>query len=260
MVDAPVLVREGLLVDPKVLLIESDAATAHAVMNGLEGGGIEVIWARHGASGLALKAKLAPNVVLVGLHLSDVNSIYLVGQLIDAHDCGVVVLSGAQSEAVRIDCLEVGADDYLPQGSTMRDMVARIRAVHRRVNVRGDASHLGAVDAALVVGPVQIDRRRRCVHTTDGQRLNLTSAEYGTLETLAQAAGGAVSRDRLSEAVLRRPWRAEDRSVDQLVLSLRQKLPTDVDGKHLIQSIRGSGYWLRAPNRPTLPFMKASSG
>ena len=56
-----------------------------------------------------------------------------------------------------------------------------------------------------------------------------------------------MSRDRLSEAALRRAWRAEDRSVDQLVFNLRQKLPADEDGTMLIQSIRGSGYWLRAP-------------
>jgi DNA-binding response OmpR family regulator len=78
----------------------------------------------------------------------------------------------------------------------------------------------------------------------------LTSAEYATLETLAKADGHAVSRDRLSEAALRRPWRAEDRSVDQLVFNLRQKLPSDGDRGSLIQSVRGSGYWMRAPDRP----------
>lgn len=144
MVDAPALVREGLLVDPKVLLIESDAATAHGVINGLKRVGIEVVWTRHGASGLA-KAKLGSNIVLVGLHLSDMNSVHLVSQLIDARDCGVIVLSSAHSESVRIACLKVGADDYLPQDVTMPDMVTLIRAVHRRVNVRGDALHPGAI-------------------------------------------------------------------------------------------------------------------
>jgi len=74
----------------------------------------------------------------------------------------------------------------------------------------------------------------------------LTSAEFTALETLASAAGAPVSRDTLSETALRRPWRTDDRSVDQLVFNLRQKLTPDKDGGMLIQSIRGSGYWLRA--------------
>lgn len=59
---------------------------------------------------------------------------------------------------------------------------------------------------------------------------------------MLRRAGVTVLRDRRSEAVLRRFWRAEDRSVDQLVLSLRQKLPTDINGEHLIQSVIGSVY------------------
>ena len=99
----------------------------------------------------------------------------------------------------------------------------------------------------LTIGPVRINIQHRTVHTLDGRRINLTSAEFTALETLAAAAGQPVSRDRLSEAALRRAWRAEDRSVDQLVFNLRQKLPLDEGGTMLIQSIRGSGYWLRAP-------------
>ena len=127
-------------------------------------------------------------------------------------------------------------------------MIARIRAVHRRVHARVEVRAPVVAAQVLTVGPIRINILHRTVHTADGRRLALTSAEFSALETLACANGAAVSRDRLSEAALRRPWRAEDRSVDQLVFNLRQKLPPDEGGGLLIQSIRGSGYWLRAPD------------
>ena len=129
-------------------------------------------------------------------------------------------------------------------------MSARVRAVHRRVNVRKNHFALPSAEAVLAVGPIRINLQNRSVHTPDGKRINLTSAEFTAVETFARAGGNAVTRDRLSAAALRRPWRPEDRSVDQLVFNLRQKLPLDVDGGVLIQSIRGSGYWMRAPERP----------
>ncbi len=240
---------EGSLVDPKVLLIESDVGTVRTFVSGLEQAGMQVIWARDGATGLALRARLSPDIVLVGLGLADVNSVTLVGQLVEPRNCGVIVLSAREDEAARIACLELGADDYLAKPPSLRDMIARVRAVHRRVNVRKNFSIRTNSEALLAVGPIRINLQHRSVHTPDGRRLNLTSAEYTALETLARAEGSPVSRDRLSEAALRRPWRAEDRSVDQLVFNLRQKLPVDEDGGVLIQSIRGSGYWMRAPDR-----------
>ena len=246
------LTTEGALVDPKVLLIESDVATVRTVVGGLEQAGMQVIWARDGEAGLALRTRLLPDILLVGLRLSDMNSVTLVAQLIEPRNSGVIVLSSREDEAARIACLELGADDYLAKPPSARDMVARVRSVHRRVNVcRGFASRTN-VEAPLSIGPIRINLQHRSVHTPDGRRLNLTSAEYTALETLARADGSPVSRDRLSEAALRRPWRAEDRSVDQLVFNLRQKLPSDEDGGLLIQSIRGSGYWMRAPDRPAL--------
>ena len=129
-------------------------------------------------------------------------------------------------------------------------MVARIRAVHRRVSLSKLPDQQEAAILAvqvLKVGSIRIDVRCRMAHTLDGRRLALTSAEFTALEALARAAGAPVSRDALSEAALRRPWRADDRSVDQLVFNLRQKLPPDEDGGALIQSIRGAGYRLRPP-------------
>ncbi|HEY0202655.1 MAG TPA: response regulator transcription factor [Acetobacteraceae bacterium] len=238
---------DAMLSNPRVLLIEDDEAVARAFVRGFERAGMQVAWAGTGNAGMAMKASFRPDVVLVDLTLPDVSGVTLIGRLAEARDCGVIVVSGMGDEADRIVGLELGADDYIAKPPAMREMIARIRAVHRRVNTRHDRTPAPAPSAVLSIGPIRINLQHRTVHTADGRRLNLTSAEFAALETLAAAAGQPVSRDRLSEAALRRAWRAEDRSVDQLVFNLRQKLPPDESGTMLIQSIRGSGYWLRAP-------------
>lgn len=247
---ASTLAAEGSLVDPTVLLIEADVSVIRAVVDGLTQAGMRVVWARDGATGVALGARLMPEIVLVGLRLPDVNSVTLVGHLVQPRNCGVVVLANIEDEAARIASLEAGADDYLTKSASVQEMAARVRAVHRRVNVGKDRTMPSSLDPVLIVGPIRLHLQHRSVHTLDGQRVNLTAAEYITLETLARAEGAPVSRDRLSEAALRRRWQVEDRSVDQLVFNLRQKLPADEDGSVLIQSIRGAGYWMRAPNQP----------
>jgi len=260
MMQASALAAEGSLVDPTVLLIEADVAAVRACMDGLKQAGMQVVWARDGATGTALGARLRPDIVLIGLRLPDMQSVALVGRLVEPRNCGVIVLSDTQDEAARIASLEAGADDYLAKSAAVPDMIARVRAVHRRVNVRTSCSPMVSIEPVLAIGPIRVNPQYRSVHTTDGRRVNLTSAEYTLLETLIRANGAAVSRDRLSEAALRRPWRAEDRSVDQLVFNLRQKLPMDEDGDMLIQSIRGAGYWMRAPDRMAWPELAWSAG
>ena len=247
------LAGEGSLVDPSVLLIEPDSEVVRAVVDGLTQAGMQVAWAHDGATGMTLRTQLMPEIVLVGLGLPDVNSVILVRQLAQPRNCGVVVLAGPEDETARIASLEEGADDYLTKSASVQETVARVRAVHRRVNIGKGRSMPSDLDPALVVGPIRIHRQHRSVHTLDGRRVNLTAAEYNALETLVCADGAPVSRDRLSEAVFRRRWQPEDRSVDQLVFTLRQKLPRSEDGSVLIQSIRGAGYWIRGPEQPSRP-------
>jgi DNA-binding response OmpR family regulator len=120
-------------------------------------------------------------------------------------------------------------------------MVARIRAVHRRTHDRAPASPPPSLHH---VGPFTVDLQRRAAFDAAGAPVALTGAEFAALQTLLEAAGKAVSRERLSETALRRPWRAEDRSIDQLIFSLRRKLADDDRRQRLIQSVRGAGYVL----------------
>jgi len=240
---------DGLMTNPRVLLIEDDEAVAQAMVRGMERSGMSVACAGTGAVGMALKDSFKPDVILVDLELPDTNGVDLISHFAESRSCGVIVVSGMGEESDRIVGLELGADDYIVKPPRMREMIARIRAVHRRVNRREEAKVSSRGRDTLQVGPIRINTTLRQVTKEDGTRIPLTSAEFTLIEVLAAAKGQAVSRDTLSESALRRPWRPEDRSVDQLVFSLRQKLPADEGGGTLIHSIRGAGYLLRAPDQ-----------
>lgn len=238
--------QDGLIANPRVLIIEDDEAVAQAMVRGIERSGMSVACAGTGAKGMALKSSFKPDIVLVDLELPDTNGVDLIGWFAETRSCGIIVVSGMGEEADRIVGLELGADDYIVKPPRMREMIARIRAVHRRVNKREEVKLSPRTRDVFAVGPIRINIMLRSVTSDDGKKIQLTSAEFTLLEVLAAANGQAVSRDTLSESALRRPWRPEDRSVDQLVFSLRQKLPLDVSGATLIHSIRGAGYLLRA--------------
>jgi len=133
-------------------------------------------------------------------------------------------------------------------------MVARIRAVHRRTQGRAAVRPAPPPPSCVHrVGPFTIDLQRRSLHDAADRPVALTGAEFAALQTLLEAAGAPVSRERLSEAALRRPWRPEDRSVDQLIFGLRRKLSDEDRGQRLIQSVRGAGYVLVREDDPPAP-------
>ena len=217
------------------------------VVGALDRAGMRTAWATTGAEGLSLKRSFLPDVVLVDLNLPDTDGIGLVTFLAQQGECGVIIVSGLADEADRIVGLEIGADDYVAKPPHLRELLARIRAVYRRVKMRNAAKAEVAPRAIVQLGKLKVDLANRLVQTASGERITLTAAEFTALETMLSANGEAVSRDRLSEAALRRPWRAEDRSVDQLIFNLRQKL-AGADDQRLIHSIRGAGYMLSAGN------------
>jgi DNA-binding response OmpR family regulator len=237
----------------RVLLVEDNPAVAATLRLFIERSGMQTAWAPTVGRAIELKASFRPDVALVDLELPDADGMVLIEWLAGMHDCGIIVVSGQGDEAQRIVGLETGADDYISKPPQLRELVARIRAVHRRASQRWTVPVEPAPPPetqAVQVGPWRVDLQRRAVLLADGSTLALSTAEFVVLQELMLARGEAVRRERLSEQALHRPWQPEDRSVDQLVFSLRRKLRDGDDGLRLIQSVRGAGYILAATQRP----------
>lgn len=241
-----------VLTPPTVLIIEDEEDVARTMELFLSRTGMRVAVARTGAEALTLQREISPDVVLVDLSLPDTNGINLITWLVREASCGIIVVSGSSEEAERVVGIEVGADDYIVKPPPMRELAARIRAVHRRVALRASTMHDGpavepeVADEVLMVGGARIDMRRHQVTNASGQLIPLTSAEFRTLALLIEGKGEPVSRDRICETVLNRKLGFEDRSVDQLILNIRKKLGGEDDGRRMISSVRGAGYALHA--------------
>jgi len=245
----------GIEPEPRVLLVEDDAAVVAS---------LELVFTRYGmrsalagtvAAAKELKASFAPTVVLVDLSLPDGNGMELVRWLAHSGDCGIIVLTGNLDETDRVVGLEIGADDYIAKPPSNRELIARIRAVHRRVL---GAMHASPAEApprveqrptVVVIDPVRIDLQQRRAVDARGRRILFTAAEFAILDALVAARGEVVSQERLSELALRRPLRAEDRSISQLVFSLRRKLAEAGADDQVIQTVRAAGYSLRIPDQ-----------
>jgi DNA-binding response OmpR family regulator len=232
-----------LLPDPMVLLVEDDQDVAQTICRFIQRSGMKTHWAANGADAMRMKDSLRPDIVLVDLGLPDVNGGELVRLLSLKRDCGIIILSGRGEEVDRVVGIEQGADDYITKPiHSYRELVARIRAVHRR-SARPAAAPVPAADQGLVtLGAVRVDLRRRGVTGRDDAPIHLTAAEFVALEALIEAAPNPVSREKLCRLALRRPFHAEDRGVDQLVLNLRRKLFDDGSAYSVIVSVRGAGY------------------
>jgi DNA-binding response OmpR family regulator len=230
---------------PRVLIIEDDPEVAATIQRYLKRSGLPSEVAHSGGDAAARKAAFLPDVVLVDLELPDTRGETLVRWLAKQDDCGIIVVSGNGEDTDRILNLEIGADDYIVKPPNMRELVARIRSVHRRTHsptppkeVRNDEQHMIAVGRCLV------NLRSRRVQDAMSRPVELTAAEFAVLEALIKADGSPVSRESLSEIALRRPWGANDRGVDQLIFGLRRKLAPPEEARWLIQSIRNAGYLL----------------
>lgn len=229
----------------RVVLVEDEEPVAGAMQALLESAGFEVAWAASGSAARRLVASTRPDVVLVDIGLPDTSGVALIRWLVENERCGIIVLSGMADESDRVLSLELGADDYVLKPPAPRELIARIHAVRRRTDAASRPAAPAPTPHRFEVGGVHVDLETGIVVGADGQSIDLTTAEFALLARLIGANGQPVTRDQLSRDVLHRPWRVEDRSIDQLVFQLRQKLAPDGDGLRLVQAVRGAGYLMR---------------
>ncbi len=214
-----------------ILLIDDDLELCELLREYLGEEGFEVESVHDGDVGLARALEGAHDLVVLDVMMPGQSGFDVLRKLRASSEVPVVMLTARGRDVDRIVGLEMGADDYLGKPFNPRELVARIRAVRRRVE-RTSAPDLErlAVDGVALHAP----SRSASLH---GEPLHLTSAEFALLEALLERAGEVVSREELSERVLDRRFSPLDRSLDVHVSNLRRKL-----GKDRIKTVRGHGY------------------
>lgn len=224
----------------RILVIDDDIELCELLSDYLGSEGFEVQTVHRGEQG-ALQA-LAEDYALVVLDvmLPGLNGFDVLRKIRESSKVPVIMLTARGDDIDRIVGLELGADDYLPKPFNPRELVARIRAVQRRME-GSDGAAAAMTDGELQIGDVVLCPTNRSVKR-GGRLVELTSVEFTLLEVLLRQAGTVISREELVEKALGRRLSAYDRSIDVHVSALRKKLGKQCGSEERIKTIRGIGY------------------
>jgi two-component system, OmpR family, response regulator RegX3 len=219
----------------RVLLVEDDESIAVPLAEGLRREGFDV---EHAATGTEALAADAPDFVLLDLRLPDVDGLTVCRELRSRSDVPIIVVSARGEEVDRVVGLELGADDYLVKPFGLRELIARMRAVLRRL----DGRHEARGEDEVVAGPLTIDlRAHRALF--GGEEVALTGKEFDLLTLLARHAGAVVTREQILRDVWHTTWYGSSKTIDVHVAALRRKLGQP----ELIETVRGVGLRLQTP-------------
>ncbi|MCU1428829.1 MAG: transcriptional regulator [Actinomycetia bacterium] len=223
----------------RVLLVEDEPTIVAPLVEALERETYEVHVVGTGAA--ALEAANDADLVLLDLGLPDMDGTDVCRSLRAQSDTPIIVLTARGDELDRVLLLELGADDYVVKPFGVRELLARIRAVRRRVN--GGRTSKSDAPVAQTIGSLRIDHRTRRVFV-DERELMLTPKEFDLLMTLAQDVGAVVRRQQIIEEVWDEHWWGPTKTLDVHIASLRKKLGDPA----WISTVRGVGYRFHAPS------------
>ncbi len=225
----------------RILVIEDEPSLSMAIRDELEFEGFEASVVEDGLQGLDRILKDAPALVVLDLMLPGKSGFEICREVRrQGLSTPIIMLTARAQEVDRVRGLELGADDYVVKPFSLAELVARIRAVLRRVE---KPDHAGEESQVFQVGELRLDVRRQEAFKSS-RRIELTHKEFQLLEFLLRHAGEVISRDEF----LSRVWGDEiyvtPRNVDTHMASLRRKIEDDVNHPRYILSVRGAGYKL----------------
>jgi two-component system response regulator CpxR len=229
----------------RVLIIDDDPELCALVRECLGEEGLFVESVHDGKHGLERSLSGKYDIVVLDVVLPGMGGMHVLQRLRATSRVGVLMLSARGDEVDRILGLEYGADDYLPKPFNPRELVARIRAVLRRLKP-GTQDYGSWASEHLEVGDVELDRGTRTCRRS-GEIVELTTIEFDLLEVLMKASGRVVPRKDLFRTGLDREFSAFDRSVDVHIGHLRGKLGPLPDGTQRIRTVRNVGYLYAQP-------------
>ena len=220
-----------------VLVVEDEDSLSSALSYNLRKNGFNVMQAFDGVEGLHAARRENPDVIVLDLMLPRMDGIEVCRRLRADSDVPIIMLTAKSEELDRIVGLEIGADDYLTKPFSMRELMARVRALIRRSNARTPAA-----DATnLRVGNLLLDLRGRTV-LRDGVEVQLKPKEFDLLFFLAKNAGQVFTREQLLEHVWGYEFFGGSRTVDVHVRWLREKLESAPGTPRHLLTVRGVGY------------------
>jgi two-component system, OmpR family, response regulator len=222
----------------RVLLVDDDVELSGMLREYLVGEGFATNAVNNGEAGIEEALSGNYDLAIIDIMMPGISGLEALARIRLKSQLPILMLTAKGDDIDRIIGLEMGADDYVPKPSTPRELVARIRAILRRIQVRDEST-----EKDIVVGSLVLRSHLRTANLEE-ESLQLTSTEFNLLEVLARNAGKVVSKHDLAEQGMARSLERFDRSIDVHVSSMRKKLGVRTDGLPWIQTVRGQGYQL----------------
>jgi two-component system, OmpR family, response regulator RegX3 len=222
----------------RVLIVEDEPALSDSIRYGLEREGYECTVIADGSRAVEFVRSWRPDLVLLDLMLPGMPGTDVCREIRRIGRVPVVMVTAKDTEADKVVGLEMGADDYITKPFSMRELIARVRAVLRRVGVSPEVEERPTQIAA---GSVEMDTERHEVRV-NGNVIDLPPKEFALLEVLLRRAGKLMTREALIAQVWGDDYYGDTRTLDVHIKRLRSKIEADpAEPKHL-RTVRGLGY------------------
>ncbi len=225
----------------RILVVDDETAVTDLIGYNLEKAHYQVLTAHDGETALKLARENSPDLILLDLMLPRVDGLDVCRELRKTSQVPIIMVTARGEETDRVIGLELGADDYLTKPFSMRELLARIKAVLRR------SQNLNPADSGknIFSGPhgIVLDEDSRTA-TIQGSDLPLTRLEFDLLQHLLINAGRVLSREQLLSQAWGYDFVGGTRAVDSSIKRLRSKLRRLVPESNIIESVRGIGYRL----------------
>jgi len=249
--DRSVLRRHPMSISPHILVVGGDETIQQFIADSSSNHELRVTGVPTGAAMYDALSESVVDLIVLDLELPGEDGLSIARQLRAQSSIPIIILTGHSDEVDRIVGLELGADDSLTKPFNPRELVARIRAILRRVQLHATAPVVGDAPRAFRFVGWELDLSSRRLTSPEGERIDLTRAEFELLSAFLLSPQRILSRDRLlqmSHSV--DDDGAFDRSVDVQILRLRRKIESDRRRPQLIKTQRGVGYYFAAKVDP----------
>jgi two-component system alkaline phosphatase synthesis response regulator PhoP len=219
----------------EILVVDDEPRIAEICRDYLQRAGFKVITASSGEDALSLARARRPDLIVLDLRLPGMDGLDVTRALRKQSNVPIIMLTARVEESDKLIGLELGADDYLTKPFSPRELVARVRAVFRRIDIGpGQSDVIRALDVTLDVPRMQARVGRRS--------LDLTSTEFELLAMLMRQPGRVFTRSQLLDAIRGVETESFDRAIDAHVKNLRRKIESDPRNPRYVLTVYGVGY------------------
>ena len=242
--------EEEMIKDSKTILIVDDEPPIREVLvYNLKKEGYNVIEAEDGITAVNIATEQRPDLILLDIMLPKLDGLSVCKRIKNTYNVPILMLTAKDSEIDKILGLELGADDYITKPFSVRELVARVKANLRKVDISSNATRLDAYETEkkktnkIIVNDLELDLDKFEVKVR-GEIMDLTLREFEVLKFLASQPGQVVTRETLLEKGWGYEYYGDIRTVDVTVRRIREKIEKDTSAPKILITKRGVGYYI----------------